>query len=300
MNWREAKGRAALRTAVVVALSFSAGMSSAVCGAEDGGAIALRYAPKEGQVLKYKGSTTSEAFFQGNEFMNVHSDIVEISLVKMTEDGKYDVKLNYLESSDKRGMAGSALSDYEGPVRPMGHAIEITVDAMGKVHAANGLLPGLRRGKPTTDYVEKWFAPLPSDTLTQGAVWTMEFPEKDEEQAQEGAGKAENEPSEDEASGLVGTIRFELKKIEKKDGIEVAQIEFKGALELHTKSERGRLDGEVKVDGKAKIAIDGGYIVEYESARDMKGKVVSEDEFSGKETENDVQQTEYVQVKLQK
>ena len=128
----------------------------------------------------------------------------------------------------------------------------------------------------------------------------MEFPEKDEEQAQEGAGNAENEPSEDEASGLVGTIRFELKKIEKKDGIEVAQIEFKGDLELHTKSERGRLDGEVKVDGKAKIAIDGGYIVEYESSKDMKGKVVSEDEFSGKETENDVQQTEYVQVKLQK
>lgn len=178
MRWRKVRWRPVLGTAVLGVLLLSVGSVSVVRGAGDAGEIVLRYAPKEGQILKYKGSTTSEAFFQGNEFMNVHSDIVEISLVKVTEDGKFDVKLNYLESSDMRGMAGSALSEYEGPVRPMGHAIEITVDAMGKVLAANGLLPGLRRGNPTTDYVEKWFAPLPLDTLTQGAVWTMEFPEK--------------------------------------------------------------------------------------------------------------------------
>ena len=132
MKWCEAKPRAALRTAVVVVLSFSAG--DVVRRLRRGGRG--RYSPevraqRRGVGPEVQGvDDMSEAFFQGNEFMNVHSDIVEISLVKMTEDGKYDVKLNYLESSDKRGMAGSALSDYEGPIRPMGHAIEITVDAM--------------------------------------------------------------------------------------------------------------------------------------------------------------------------
>lgn len=300
MCWRKAKWRPVLRTAVVGILLVSAGTFSVVYGSDSQGEIVLRFAPKEGEVLKYKGSTTGQIFSQGNEFMNVHTDIIEISLVRRTEDGKYDVNLNYLESSDKRGMAGSALSEYEGPVRPMGHAIEVTVDSLGKVHGTNGLLPGLRRGKPTTEYVEKWFATLPSDTLSPGSTWTMEFPEKDEDPAEEGAETAETKASEDEAAGLTGTIRFELKKIEKKDGIEVAQIEFKGDLEIHTKSERGRLDAEVKIKGKAKIAIDGGYIVEYESSEDMKGKVVTEDEFSGKETGHDAQQLEYVQIKLQK
>ncbi len=109
MDWCEANRRAALRTAVVGSCRFRRGCFPRLRRGGCAGDIVLRYAPKEGEVLKYKGSTTNEAFFQGNEFMNVHSDIVEISLVKMTEDGKYDVKLNYLESADKRGMAGSAL-----------------------------------------------------------------------------------------------------------------------------------------------------------------------------------------------
>ncbi|MCU0640053.1 MAG: hypothetical protein MUF59_09315, partial [Candidatus Krumholzibacteria bacterium] len=276
------------------------GTFSVVCGAEDAGGIVLRYAPKEGQVLKYKGSITNEAFFQGNEFMNVHSDIVEISLIKMTEDGKYDVKLHYLESVDKRGMAGSALEDFEGSIKPAGRSIDVTVDTLGNVLATNGLLPGLKRGKPTTEYAEKWFFELPAGTLAQGSTWTREFPEKNAGTAEGDSAAADEDAPDEEATGLIGTVTFELKKVEKKDGIEIAQIQFKGDLKMHTQDERGTLNGEVKLEGKVKVAIDGGYVVESESSFEMKGKVVSKDEFSGKETEQDVQQLRYTEVKLEK
>lgn len=299
MRWRKVRWRPVLGTAVLGVLLLSAGSVSVVRGAGDAGEIVLRYAPKEGQILKYKGSTTNEAFFRGNEFISVHSDIVEISLVKMTEDGKYDVKLNYIESGDRRGMAGSALEEFEGPIKPTGRSIDVSVDASGNVLGTTGLLPGLKRGKPTTEYVEKWFFELPSDTLAPGSTWTRELPEGKTETAADSAA-AEEDASEEEAEGLIGTITFEMKKVEKKDGIEVAQIQFKGDLKLHTRDERGALNGDVKVEGKMKIAVDGGYVVESESAFEMKGKVVSKDEFSGKETEQDVQQLRHTEIKLEK
>ncbi len=299
MNRRDASLRRALRTAFVPVLLFSIGTASGVFGAEDMGKIVLRYAPEEGKILKYKGATTNEAFFRGNEFINVHSDIVEISLLKVTEDGKFEVKLNYIESEDRRGMAGSALEEFEGPIKPMGRSIDVAVDASGNVLGSTGLLPGLKRGKPTTEYVEKWFFELPSDTLAPGSTWTRELPESNTETAADSAA-AKEDVSEEEAEGLIGTITFEFKKIEKKDGIEVAQIQFKGDLKLHTVDERGTLNGEVKVEGKVKIAVDGGYVVESESAFEMKGKVVSKDEYSGKETEQDVQQLRHTEIKLEK
>ncbi len=292
MDWRKVTGRLVSRAVLITVLLVSAAVSPGIAGAEDASGIVLRYSPKEGQVLKYKGSTTNEAFMQGNEFVSVHSDVAEIVFARMVEEGKIAVRLNYLESADKRGMAGSALEVFESPIRTIGTSIEVIVDASGKVIDTIGQIPGLRRGEQTTEYVDKWFFELPSDTLATGFKWTKELPEKD-------AATAEKETSE-EVTGLIGTIVFELKKIEKKDGIDVAIIKYKGDLKIHNDSEQGALDGEVKVEGDAKIAVDGGYPVELNSSFEMKGKMVTKDEYTGKETEHDVQQLRYSEIKLEK
>lgn len=292
MGRRTVTGRLAFRAVLITILLLAAEGLPGIAGAEEGNGIVLRYSPKEGQVLKYKGSTTNEAFMQGNQFMKVHADVVEISFARIVEEGKTAVKLKYLESSDKRGIEGSALEDFESPIRTVGSSVEVTVNTSGKVLDTNGLIPGIKRGEQTTEYVGKWFFELPSDTLAPGSTWTKELPEKE-------TATGEKKASE-EVTGLIGTIVYELKKVEKKDGIDVAIIKFKGDLKIHDIGERGVLDGEVKVEGEAKIAIDGGYAVELKSSFEMKGRAVSKDEFTGKETEQEVQQLRYSDIKLEK
>ena len=75
-----------------------------------------------------------------------------------------------------------------------------SVDASGNVLDTNGLLPGLKRGKPTTEYVEKWFFELPSDTLAPGSTWTRELPENNTETSADSAAAKEDVSEEEKAT----------------------------------------------------------------------------------------------------
>ncbi len=79
----------------------------------------------------------------------------------------------------------------------------------------------------------------------------------------------------------------------------VAVIEGKTEVVIHSDSPQGIFDGKAKSKRKVYIAIEGGYIVESESSSEVKGKMISADEY-GKETEHEVTRAESHKIKLQK
>ncbi|MBN2070353.1 MAG: hypothetical protein JW814_02760 [Candidatus Krumholzibacteriota bacterium] len=270
-------------------LLISTIMPKACRSGDDDSEVRLRFSLSEGQVLKYKSNQRTEMNWHGIEFTRVSTVISELSLDKQIDDTTQQVALKFIERRDRRSRGGGEFEDFDGPVKPEGKTVRITVDEAGRVKEAIGFIIGIKKGEPLKSYVERWFFKLPEDPVKKDSSWIRNIPEDDPEDN----GEKDDQPA------LKGTIEFKLKKFEKKDGIRVAVIEYEADLVGHQVIEEGMTESVIKSQGEVKIAVDGGYIVESKLSVDVKGEVITVDEFSGDETKNGFAQTLYTEIKLE-
>jgi hypothetical protein len=252
--------------------------------AQEGEQVTLRFTPEEGKVWKYKGDSRSQIYFGAYSFETITGQEVEMSLLETLDNGNARMSVTFTKSSTKMMRMGD-LIEQEPRVKPEGRTIKVEVDPKGEVIEALGFIMGVKKGRALDNYMEKWFFELPEEPVGKGSTWTVPIDED--------AGEGE------EVYQLKGTGEFKVKKIEKKNGIMVAAIEGKSEVEIHSDSPQGIFDGKAKSDHKVYVAIEGGYIVEAETSSEVKGKMVSADQY-GKETENDVTRAESHKIKLEK
>ena len=257
---------------------------TAPAAAQEGEKVTLRYAPEEGKLFKYKVDSRSQVYYGPYSFETITGQEVEMSLLETLENGNARMSVTFTKSSTKMMRMGD-LIEQEPRVKPEGRTIKVEVDPKGEVITALGFIMGVKKGRALDGYMKKWFFKLPEEPVGKGSTWTVPI---DEEQ-----GEGED------VYTMKGTGEFKLKKIEKKNGIMVAEIEGKSEVVIHSDSPQGIFDGKAKSNRKVYIAIEGGYIVESESSSEVKGKMVSADEY-GKETEHEVTRAESHKIKLQK
>ncbi len=253
--------------------------------AEDGEMVTLRFAPEEGKLFKYKADSRNQMFFGAFSFETITGQEVDMSLLEILENGNFRMSVTYTKSSTKMMRMGD-LIEQEPRVKPEGRTIKVEVDSKGEVITALGFIMGVKKGRALDSYLEKWFFELPEEAVGPGSAWTVPIDET-------------NEEGEDDVYTVKGSGEFKLKKIEKKNGIMVAEIEGKTEVNIHSESPQGVFDGTAKSKQKVYIAIEGGYIVEGENSTEIKGKMVGLDE-NGKEIENDITRVESDKIKLEK
>ncbi|HSG29150.1 MAG TPA: hypothetical protein VLA34_11770, partial [Candidatus Krumholzibacterium sp.] len=73
----------------------------------------------------------------------------------------------------------------------------------------------------------------------------------------------------------------------------------KGKLTIRNESDQGVMEGKIEIEGKYKIAIDGGYIVKGENSSEMTGEMITTD-LAGKESSSDVSSVTYEEIVLEK
>jgi hypothetical protein len=253
--------------------------------AQEGDLVTLRFAPEEGRLFKYKGDSRIQRYFGSFSFETITGRELEMSLLEVMENGNLRMSATFTKSSTKMMRMGD-LVEQEPRVKPEGRTIKVEVDSRGKVIEALGFIMGVKKGRPLDSYMEKWFFELPDEPVGKGSKWTVPI---DEETPGETG----------EVYTVKGTAEYELKKIEKKNGIMVAEIEVEAEVKIHSDGAQGIFDATAKSKKKVSIAVEGGYIIEADSSNEVKGKMVRADEY-GKETESDVTMVESDNIKLEK
>jgi len=253
--------------------------------AQEGDKVTLRFAPEEGKVLKYKGDSRNKVYFGAYSFETITGQEIEMSLLEVLDNGNFRMSVTFTKSSTKMMRMGN-LIEQEPRVKPEGRTIKVEVDPRGEVVEALGFIMGVKKGRALNSYMEMWFFELPEEAVSPGSTWTVPIDETSEE-------------GEDEIYTVKGLGEFKLKKIEKKNGVMVAEIQGKAEVEIHSESKQGVFDGRSRSKHKIYIAVDGGYIVEGSSSDEIKGKMVSQDE-NGKEIENEVTRADSHEIKLEK
>ena len=247
--------------------------------------VTLRFAPPEGMAVKYKGDSRSQVFYGAFSFETITGQEIDMSLLEVLENGNFRMSVTYTKSSTKMMRMGD-LIEQAPRVKPEGRTIKVEVDPRGKVVTALGFIMGVKKGRALDNYMEKWFFELPEEEVGPGSEWTVPIDETFEE-------------AENDVYTITGTSKFELKKIEEKNGIMTACIEGESEVEIHSESAQGVFDGTAKAKHKVYVAIEGGYVVEGESSTEVKGKMIGLDE-NGKEIENEITRVDSEKVKLEK
>jgi hypothetical protein len=251
-------------------------------------AVRLSFALPEGTVFAYKTSQLTEQNYEGMTFTRSHSADVELSLVGMSENGFRKVSLTF-SNEDASLLRDDELMDYEPSVKLDGKTVYAYVNQKGEVERVESAsyIPGLSGMDELRELLEDWFVRLPDTVVAIGQEWRTEILKK-------GIGGNEGEPE------IKGWTDFKLKKIEVKDGVEVAEIEGKTYIEINKAEQFGRVIAEGKGEIKTKIAVAGGYIIECKRKMDVKGKMVGKDQITGKESESKTAMTDYFECKLQR
>ena len=252
--------------------------------AQEGEQVTLRFTPEEGKIFKYKVDSRNQVLFGSYSFETITGQEVDMLLLEILENGNTRMSVTFTKSSTKMMRMGD-LIEQEPRIKPEGRTIKVEVDPKGEVIEVLGFIMGVKKGRALDNYMEKWFFELPEEPGGKGATWTVPV----DEEYTEG----------EEVSAMKGSGEFKLNKIEKKNGIMVAEIEGKAEVKIHSEGPQGIFDGKAKSNRKVYIAIEGGYIVESEKSTEVKGKMVSQDE-NGKETENEVTTVESDHIKMEK
>ncbi|MBN2183843.1 MAG: hypothetical protein JW746_00795 [Candidatus Krumholzibacteriota bacterium] len=301
-----------IRRVLIAGLISAATVYGGAAAGADKEETTLRFSLREGEILEYKSSRRIEMNWHGIQFARVSNIKSELSLDKQLEEGLQRVALKFTERTDRMQRGSGEFEDFDGPVKPEGKTVRVDIYENGKVKDAIGFIIGVKKGDPLKDYVERWFFRLPDGPVTKGSVWTRTIPEDDTEKAADGEQTPENkgetpegkqadaESGEETESYMRGTINYELEKFEKKDGIMVAVIKYKAELEARQIMDGAVTESDIKSEGEAKVAVDGGYVVESKLSVEMKGDVINIDDFTGKETREAFVQTLYTEIKLEK
>jgi hypothetical protein len=262
--------------AAVMAFVFTA-VSVPTRAGEEGDKVTLRYAPEEGKVYRYKADSRTKIYFGPYSFETITGQEVELSLLEKLENNNLRVAVKFDKSSTKMMRMGD-LIEQEPRIKPEGRTVKVEVSPRGEVIEALGFIMGVKKGRALDNYMDKWFFELPEEPVGEGSTWTVPLDETSEE-------------GDDEVYAIKGEAKLKLNKFDKKNGIEVAEIEAESKVEINSE----------KAESKQKvyIALEGGYIVEAESSTEVKGKMLGSDQ-SGQETESEITRVESDKIKLEK
>ena len=250
--------------------------------------VRLAFAFPEGKEITYKASKLEEVIASGMEITVSHSMMVDVSLNSMTDDGQFKMALSFSDEKASLFRDGE-MEDYEPDIELEGKTVYAFVTAKSEVTKAEAAsyIPGLSTADELRELIEDWFVRLPDADIVAGTEWRT--PIKKIGLSQEG-----------EDPEIEGYTDFKLKKIEKKNGIMIAEIEGKTRVNINKAMFSGRFVAEGKGEMKAKIALDGGYIMECKRKMDLKGKTLGRDPITGKESESKAAVTQYFECKLEK
>jgi len=256
--------------------------------AAEEGKVLLSFAPPEGLTLKYKTSQMNEQNYAGMDVTYSHSMKVDFSLQEQLEDGSYKIALSFSEE-DASLFRDGALEEYEPDVVLEGETAFVIVNSKGEVTRVDAAshIQGLSSEEELREMVEDWFIMLPDAEIEVGQEWRSDILKMG--MAQEG-----EEPE------VKGYTDFKLKKIKRKDGMLIAEIEGKRFVNVNRAMQFGRIIAEGKGEIKTKIAVEGGYIIECKRKMNVKGKMVGQDPLTGKESESKTAITQYFECKLEK
>jgi hypothetical protein len=230
--------------------------------------IELRFTPKVGVVSKYKGSHTREKNFSGMNINLVTRYRVVHSVMGKTEKGNNTIRIKCLKQDTKMAYNGETI-DFKNPVKAEGKTIEVEVSQMGEIEGVKGFIPGMSKGA-LKSFASDWFFELPEQPQRIGENWQKEINDSTK------------------TSVVKGIVKYTLEGIESKDGIEVACISGSSEMDVTGKSEQGTMKGTNKTTFKAKIAIEGGYIVTASANSELKGKITGINPETAKEETRDI------------
>jgi hypothetical protein len=255
--------------------------------AEEAKSCVLAFSLPEGTTLNYTAFYQSEQNFSGADVsMNQTIEVVMKYGDKPDSTGAARVDLDSGKTKSSAIMNGQ-LQDWTPPIKLEGSEIRAFVGRDGTVarfEPGKGII-GMGKKDDLRNYVEPLFIELPDTVVAVGGTWTKEIVE----------GKREGAEPE-----IKGTAVYTLKKIEKKDGMEIAVIEGKANVKLNMDAPGGTLIADGKVSMKGQIAVAGGYIIEMKQSVDIHGDVVSKDPITDKETKRQSVATNITEIKLQK
>lgn len=268
--------------AVVTALSFV--IETATFAAESK-VVTLRFNPPAGKVLNYESSSTNQMDFYGMTMTQNESFKVRVEFPDTTTEEGRIVRFNFVEV---RGsiMRGEKFIDWKPPIKLEGKTVRAVVSSNGKVLKILpvGYIPGLKRPSDLKNILDTWFIELPDTTVSKGFKWT--------------ANLGEPESKNGKSQGKNGKATYEIKKFEKDKGVEVAVIQGKIEGSIDQDGAGGHMSAEIKGKVKAKVALNGGYVVYNKIEVDVKGKMVRTDPQTGEEISKDVVSSEYYECKL--
>jgi hypothetical protein len=252
-----------------------------VLNADDEKEVKLSFAMPEGTVLKYETKWIREFNFGGMDITQNESYKVEMSLMKVTDEGAYRVSLDFIESSSSM-IVDDDMQDWSPQMQLEGRSIIADVASNGEVVQVKpgGNIPGMRGVESLKEIAERGFMELPDTVKSVGDTWRVDIEEG-----------TETKDGEEKEPNVKGWADVTFKKIEKKSGIPVACLEYKAEVDIKMEM----MNGKGKQKGKYYIAIDGGYIVEMKAELEVKGKVPSP---NGKEIDH--AETNHFEMKLKK
>jgi hypothetical protein len=239
----------------------------------------------EGTLLHYETFNQMEQFYSGTDVAMNQTSTVDLAYGGKTDStGASMVELRYLKVKTSIVMGGK-LQDWDPPIKLEGATIKVTVLPTGEVvrYDPGRYIPGLQNVDDIRDIINAWFIRYPDSSVAVGGSWTQEIEE----------GKRETGESDTK-----GTAVYTLKKVEKKGDLEIATIEGKANLKLNQDSPAGFLIGNAKVDVKAQVALNGGYIVEIKETMEIRGDVMARDPLTDKETKREAALTRHFERKL--
>jgi hypothetical protein len=254
--------------------------------AEEGKTYRLTFNPSENTLLHYKAFKQIGQSYGGSDVSMNQTAKVDVRCDgKQDSTGAYKVDLNYTEVKTSL-VANGQLQEWEPPLKLEGATIRVTVSPVGDAVDYDALrrIEGLQGREDLRDLVDAWFVKFPDSAIAVGQSWTKPIVRGEREGA---------EPDEK------GEAVYTLKKIEKKGAIEVAVIEGKISLKLHSDTPAGLLVGEGKGQVKAKVALAGGYIVEFKETMDIRGDVIVKDPITDKVTKRGTAVTKNYERELQ-
>ncbi|MDD4857742.1 MAG: hypothetical protein PHD74_06510 [Candidatus Krumholzibacteria bacterium] len=239
--------------------------------AAEGKTFRLTFSMPENTLLHYKAFKQIGQSYGGSDVSMNQTAKVDVTCDgKQDSTGAYKVDLNYTEVKTSL-VANGRLQEWEPPMKLEGSTIRVTISTAGDIvaYAAARPITGMSGPDDLRDLVDAWFVRLPDSAVAVGESWNEPIVE------------GEREGGEPDAKG---EVVYTLKKIEKKGAIDVAYIEGKINLKLHTDTPAGVLIGDGKGDVKARVALVGGYIVEFKETMEIRGDVIAKDPITEKET----------------
>jgi len=260
-------------------------VSGPAARAEEKKPVTLTFNLPEGTVLNYESFNQLSRNFNGMDVSMNQTSLVDMAYASGVDStGASHLDLKYLEVKSSL-VSGGRIQEWSPPVMLEGTTIKVSIDSRGHVVAFDPgrHVPGLSDPEDLRELVDAWFVRFPEGEIAPGGSWTE---------------KIEMGRRRDGSFGTTGELVYTFKKVESKDGIDVAVIEGKMKLALNQEQEEGVLVGKGEGKIKAKVALNGGYVVELKESIDINGDIIVKDPITDKETKHETVLTQIYERKL--